>query len=61
MINEKKVIKYWEQNGYYNQAVGGTMPKWVATTAVVLVFIPCDIILSTIKVVKKWVNYLRNY
>ena len=61
MINQKDVIKYWEQNGYYNHAVGSTMPKWVVAVAVLLVFIPCDLILNMVKVVKKWINYLRNY
>ena len=61
MDKTEKVVKYWKDNGYIEKSMTNSMPKWVVVMATILVFIPCDLILSTINVCKKWINYLNNY
>ena len=61
MNQTKKVVQYWKTNGYIENSMTNSMPKWVVVLATILVFIPCDLVLSTINVCKKWIKYLQNY
>ena len=61
MEKTEKVVQYWETNGYIEKSMTNSMPKWVVVLATILVFIPCDLVLSTINVCKKWIKYLQNY
>ena len=61
MEKTEKVVQYWKTNGYIEKSITNSMPKWVVVLATILVFIPCDLVLSTINVCKKWIKYLQNY
>ena len=69
MKQTEKVIQYWETNGYIEKSMTNStpkwvvvfMPKWVVVLATILVFAPCDLVLSTINVCKKWIKYLQTY
>lgn len=61
MNQTEKVVQYWKANGYIEKSMTNSMPKWVVVLATILVFVPCDLVLSTINVCKKWIKYLQNY
>lgn len=61
MNQTEKVVQYWKTNGYIEKSTTNSMPKWVVVLATILVFAPCDLVLSTINVCKKWIKYLQNY
>jgi hypothetical protein len=53
MNQTEKVVQYWKTNGYIEKSMTNSMPKWVVVLATILVFVPCDLVLSTINVCKK--------
>ena len=61
MNQTEKVVQYWKANGCIEKSMTNSMPKWVVVLATILVFVPCDLVLSTINVCKKWIKYLQNY
>lgn len=61
MNQTEKVVQYWKANGYIEKSTTNSMPKWVVVLATILVFAPCDLVLSTINVCKKWIKFLQNY